>query len=167
MSDRLQPLLGPLAGVRAAWAARSARERRLVAVAALALALLLLWLVAIAPAMRTLRVAPAQLDALDGQLQAMQRLAGEASELRAVPALAPGQAGAALKAAVDRLGDKAKLSLQGDRAVLSLTGVGQQALRECLAEARATARARTVEATLARSPVGYSGSLVLALGAAP
>jgi general secretion pathway protein M len=121
---------------------------------------------AVQPAWRTLRAAPAQLDALDAQLQGMQRLAGEAKELRGMPPVNVAQAMTALKAASDRLGDKAKLSVQGERAVLTLTAVGTEQLRGWLAEARSGARARPVEATLTRGPVGYSGSIVVAIGSA-
>jgi len=78
----------------------------------------------------------------------------------------PAQAMTALKAASGRLGDKAKLSVQGERAVLTLTGVGTEQLRGWLAEARSGARARPVEASLTRGPVGYSGSIVVAIGGA-
>jgi general secretion pathway protein M len=55
--------------------------------------------------------------------------------------------------------------VQGNRAVLTLNGVGPGALREWLAEARAGARARPVEAQLNRGPQGFSGSVVLQIGA--
>jgi general secretion pathway protein M len=97
----------------------------------------------------------------------MQRLAAESAELRATPPVNPEQAQAALKAATERLGDKAKISLQGDRAVLTLNGAGTEALRGWLAEARSGARARPLEANLMRSGSGYSGTLVVAVGGAP
>jgi general secretion pathway protein M len=94
----------------------------------------------------------------------MQRLATEATELRATPPVPLEQATAALQAATARLGDQAKLAMQGERAVLTLTGVGTSAFSAWLAEARAGARARPVEATLNRGPQGYNGTLVLSLG---
>ena len=97
----------------------------------------------------------------------MQRLASEARELRAAPTISAAQASVALQAAVERLGDKARLSMQGERAVLTLTGVGAQALRECLQEARTAARARALEATLSRTPQGFSGTVILATGGTP
>ena len=119
------------------------------------------------PAWRTLARAPAEIDTLDAQLQSMQRLAAEAQELRAAPPVTPDQATAALKAATARLGDKARLALQGERAVLTLNGVGTGALRDWLAEARAGARARPLEANLTRASQGYSGTLVVGLGGTP
>ena len=99
--------------------------------------------------------------------QAVQTLGPEAS---ADPVVPPGDVHlveAALKAATERLGDKAKLSLQGDRAVLTLNGAGTEALRGWLAEARSGARARPLEANLLRAGTGYSGTLVLSIGGNP
>jgi general secretion pathway protein M len=148
------------------WRRLAARERRLVGGVAAAAVLLALWGLALAPAWRTLRSAPVELEAIELQLQQMRRLAGEVRELRAAPSLQPAQAGVALKAATDRLGDKAKLSLQGDRAVLTLQGVSGEQLRAWLSEARSGARARTTEAQLTRNAAGLSGTLIVALGPA-
>jgi general secretion pathway protein M len=156
-----------IAALRVRWAALAVRDRRLMSLAAAVIALYALFAVAVQPAWRTLRSAPAQLEALEIELQAMQRLASEASELRATPPVNPEQASAALQAASERLGDKARLSVQGDRAVLTLNGAGTAQLRGWLAEARSGARARPVEATLTRSGSGYSGSIVVSIGGAP
>lgn len=151
------------APVRARWRALGARERQALTVAAWALGLFLLWAVAIAPAWRTTRAAPAQLDQLDAQLQRMQRQANEARELRAVAPLASGQAAAALKEATAELGSAGRLQVSGDRATLTLTGANGTQLRDWLAEARSAARTRPLEANLQRGPQGYSGSIVVAL----
>jgi general secretion pathway protein M len=116
------------------------------------------------PAWRTARGAPAELDALDAQLQQMQRIANESRGLRNTAPVGAAQAGIALKAASDRLGDKARLNLQGDRAILTLSGVAPEALRAWLTEARAGARARPVEAQLQRGPNGYTGTLTVSFG---
>lgn len=149
--------------LRARWRSLAARERRLVAVAGTALAIVLVWLLGMQPALRTLREAPAQVDALDAQLQQMQRLAAETRELRATPPLPAGQSAAALKAATERLGDKGRLMLLGDRATLTLNNAGGDQLRRWLTEARSNARARPVEAQLVRGAQGYSGTVVVAL----
>lgn len=154
---------GPLQGW---WRGLSARDRRLAGIGGVVLLLFLLWVIAVQPALQTLRSAPAQLDALDVQLQQMQLLAAEAAELRATPPVQPEQAAAALRAASERLGDKMRLSLQGERAVVTLDGMHTGALRDWLAEARSGARARPVEANLTRGAQGYSGTLVLSLGGA-
>ena len=149
------------------WAAFAPRERRLLSIGGSVLAAFVVWAVAIAPAWRTLQIAPAQLDALDLQLQRMQGLAAEAVALRAVAPVPAAQAQAALTAATERLGAPGKLSLQGERALLTLKGVSPAQLSAWLAEARVGARARVVEARLNPSGPGlYDGSLTLALGPA-
>ncbi|HYR26158.1 MAG TPA: type II secretion system protein GspM [Aquabacterium sp.] len=152
-----------------AWQTRLAglapRERRLVTAAIWLAALALLVMVAIRPAWRTLRETPPQLRELEGQLDQMRRLAEETRVLRQRPPVPPVQAEAALKAATDRLGAGARLTVQGDRATLVLNGVAGEALASWLDEVRAGARARPLEANLQQSAVGvYNGSVTLALG---
>jgi general secretion pathway protein M len=154
-----------LAPWRARWQALDARERRVLHVGAALLGLLLLWTLAVAPAWRTLRQAPAQLAELDTQLQHSRRLAQEARLLREQPAVPPAQALLALKAASEHLGSSGRLSVSGERAVMTLSGVDQQALQTWLGEVRSAARARPVEVNLQRGPQGYAGTIVLALGA--
>ena len=149
------------------WLARTTRERRAVIVVLAVLGALLVWSLFVQPAWRSASAAPAVLDQLDAELQQMQRVAGESRTLRGVAPVSQTQAGAALKAASERLGDKAKLNLQGDRATLTLTGISPEALRAWLNEARSGARARPVEATLQRGASGFTGSLTVTLGAAP
>lgn len=156
--------------LRVWWRTRAPRERLALGAAIAVVVLFLVWLVFVQPALRTLREAPARLDALDAQLQQMQRLAAESQGLRGASAVPPAQAAAALKAATDRLGDKGRLSMQGERASLTLTGVSPEALRSWLLEARGAARVRPSEAQLTRGPQGYSGTLVVTLtsgGGAP
>jgi len=155
-----------LAPLRAWWAGLAAREKSLLTWGGLALTVFLTWMLAVQPALHTLRTAPVQLDALDLQWQAMQKQAGEARELRGTTPMTTEQSLAALKATTARLGDKAKLSVQGDRAVLTLTEASTSQLRDWMAEARSGARARPVEASLSRAGQGYSGTLVVAVGGA-
>ncbi|MBL8287591.1 MAG: type II secretion system protein M [Rubrivivax sp.] len=163
-SDTAATVRTPRDWLRHWWQGLARRERRLIGAATALVVLALLWWVALAPALRTLQRSPAQIDAADAQLQAMQRLATEARELRSVTPVSTEQAGNVLKAATARLGDKARLALQGDRAVLTVTGVGSVALRDWLAEARSGARARTIEANLTRGTSGLSGTVTVAMG---
>ena len=146
------------------WEAMGERERVALTVVAGLLALLLAWSVLLAPALRTLRSAPAELEKLDLQLQQMQAQAQEAKALRAAPPVPPAQAQAALTASVEHLGSAARLNLTGDRAVVTLNGVAPEMLQGWLGEVRSAARARPVEAQLTRGPKGYAGTLVLTLG---
>ena len=74
----------------------------------------------------------------------MQRLAGEARELKTGTPVGAAQAAAALKAATDRLGERGRLAVIGDRATLTLNGVSGEVLRQWLAEAR-SGGARTAD----------------------
>jgi len=143
----------------------AARDRRMVVVIVVALAFLLVWLVLVRPAWNTLDAAPALRAQADTQLLQMQVIANEAKQLRALPPVAPPVAEQVLKAATDELGGKAKLSMQGDHATLSVTGINGEDLRKWLIQARGGARARPVEANLVRAGDGYNGTLVVAIGA--
>lgn len=153
-----------IAPLQSRWEAMAARERIGLSIAASLLGLLLIWQLGIASALRTLRDAPQQIDRLDAQLQDMQRMANEAKELRAIPAVSAAQARLALNAATDRLGAAAKLSVHGERATLALTNASSEQLLAWLGEARNAARARPIEAQLQRGPKGYSGTLLVSLG---
>lgn len=146
------------------WQALGERERLVLVVVGTLLGLLLAWSVLLAPALRTMKTAPVELERLETQLQQMQAQAQEARALRAAPAVPPAQAEAALKASVEHLGAVARLTLTGDRAVVTLNGITPPALQAWLGEVRSAARARPVEAQLTRGPNGYSGNLVLSLG---
>ena len=155
---------GAMSALRARWDALAVRERTALALAGGAVALMLVWSVAIQPAWRTLRVAPAERARLEAQWLAMQQLAAEARSLRATTPLAAGLAAQALQAATERLGERGRLQLQGDRAVLTLTGADGAALMEWLGEARQGARAQPVEMRLARDGTGWSGTVVVSVG---
>ena len=148
------------------WQARAPRERQLILVMAISVTVLLVWLALIQPALRTLREAPLDLDRLDQQMQQMQLAASEMQGLRSASPVPTEQATTALRAATAQLGERAKLSVQGDRAVLTFTGIQGDALRGWLGEARSAARARPMEAQLVKAATGYTGSITVSLGSA-
>lgn len=149
----------------AKWRSMVPRERLMLGIGMAVLVAFMVWLLFIAPAWRVAREAPAKLDRLEVQLQLMQRLATEAKSLRGTPEVSLAQSVEPLKVATERLGSEASIHFQGDRATLTLNGVQGAALRDWLSEARSASRARPVEVTLTRSPNGYSGSVVVTLGA--
>lgn len=148
------------------WQARAPRERQLLVAGLIAVAVLLVWLIALQPALTTLRKTPAELDLLDRQWQQMQLAALESESLRAASPVPPAQAAEALRGATERLGSKAKLVIQGDRATLTFTGVAFEDLRAWLGEARSGARARPLEAQMLKAASGYSGSISVSLSSA-
>jgi general secretion pathway protein M len=143
-----------------------ARERQMVVIIGGALAFLVVWLLLVRPAWKTLDEAPALREQADAQLLQMQAIVNEAKQLRTLPPVPPSVAEQVLKAATESLGGKAKLSMQGDRAVLSLTGATGEDLRTWLIQARGGARARPIEANLVRSGDGYNGTLIVVIGSA-
>lgn len=167
LAARLSAWQASLAPLLARWQALQSRERIALLTAAAVVGLFLLWSIGVQPALQTLREAPARLDALDADLQRMQRLAAEARELKSAAPVSAAQASLALKSATDRLGAKGQLVIQGDRATLTLKGADAEALRAWLIEARSAARARPVEMRLTQAAKGYDGTLVLSLGDAP
>jgi general secretion pathway protein M len=165
MSENLLARLQPLReGARTAWRARPARDRLALTVMALVLGVFLVWVLFIARPLATLQSAPAQLEALDTQLLQMRTMAAEVRDLRNATPVPAAQAGLAIKSAVERQGDKVRLSLQNDRALLTLQNASPEQLRALLVEARSAARARPLEAQLTRGPSGFTGTLVFGLG---
>jgi len=169
MNTKSVALPPQLAGLRtqmqAFWRERAPRERLILGMAMLVIGIAVVWMIAVQPALRSVREAPAQLDQLDTQLHEMQRLALESKALRDPVQIPPGQAASALKAATERLGDAARLTVQGDRATLTVTGVPGSALRAWLGEARTAAHARAIDVQLLRNPQGYAGSVIVTFGA--
>jgi len=147
------------------WRARSQRDRTAIVVMAAVLGAFVLWTLGVAPAWQMLQSAPSQLESLDTQLLQMRTMAAEVRELRNTAPIAAAQAGVAMKAAAERHGDKVRLTLQADRALVTFTGASPEQLRALLVEARSAARARPVEAQLTRGANGFNGTLVLSLGA--
>ncbi|TXT41426.1 MAG: hypothetical protein FD135_299 [Comamonadaceae bacterium] len=148
------------------WQNVSRREQRLILLALGVVALALLWWVALAPALKLLKAAPAQHLALDAQLQQMQQLQAQAQALRSQPVLSAAQARSALEDSVKLLGSGAKMGVQAERVTLTLKAVAPDALAQWLASARLNAHMAPLEAHLTRnSSAGWDGTLVLQLPA--
>ncbi len=160
-----------LQDVRTQWQGLPPRQRLLLAGAmGILLATLLGWRV-LAPALATLRTAPAQHQALDTQLAVMRQLQAQALAMReatqALPPLGREEAQRALEATVrQHLGEAARLSLSPERATLTLSGVSGQALAQWLTQARIEARTLPTEARLDRQANGlWQGQMTLAIPA--
>ncbi|MCV0439892.1 MAG: type II secretion system protein M [Hydrogenophaga sp.] len=153
----------------------SARERNAVTIAAWVIGLGLLWWLAVAPALNTLREAPARHARLDAQLGQMQRMAATAESLRGQNTTQPPNRDDALRAletATSGLAGTGQLSVLGDRATLTLRDTPPEALAQWLAQVRINARALPVDSQITREPgsPGWSGTVVLAgpaLGGTP
>lgn len=151
--------------LRARWEGLAPREKMLVAGAAALVGAVLLWLVAIGPALGTLRTAEEQHRSLDAQLQRMRSLQEQARSLQSQPKQSHEEALRLLELSVrQRLGTSARLAIAGERATITLSGTPADALAQWLAQARVNARALPNEARLARNSGGlWEGTLVLTL----
>ena len=161
-----------LSELQARWRLVARREQRLLLAALALVSLALLWVVALAPALATLKAAQQQRVVLDAQWQQMLRLQAQAQALQAQPPLNFDDARRLLEASVKPLGSTAQLSVAGDRVTLSVKGLSANALAQWLAQARLTARAVPSEVRLVRgaavaggAPGGWNGTLVLSLSA--
>lgn len=151
---------------QAQWANMSPSERRLLTVAAWLAGLTLVVMVGVRPAWRTLQTVPTQMQAVEAELALMRQQADEAQTLRQRPPVPPVQAEASLQSATARLGAGARLSRQGERAVLTFQGVSGEALAAWLEEVRVGARARPLEASWQQGGDAlFQGSVTLSLGA--
>lgn len=151
--------------LKARWDGLRPREQAMVAAAAAVVAVALVWLVALGPALSTLRGAEVQRRALDAQLQHVRLLQAQAQTLQSQPKLNYDEALRLLEQSVQqRLGATARMVVVGERVNITLAGTAPDALAQWLTQARVNARALPSEARLQRNPAGlWDGTLVLTL----
>jgi general secretion pathway protein M len=151
--------------LKARWDGLAPREKAWVAAGIALAAAALVWLIAIGPAVGTLRSAEQQHRALDAQLQQMRGLQAQAQALQAQPKQNREEALRLLELSVrERLGTTARFLVAGDRVTITLTGSAPLALAQWLTQARLNARALPSEAHLSRNSGGlWEGTLVLTL----
>jgi general secretion pathway protein M len=149
------------------WSGLAAREQSLLSLAAVVIGLALLWLIAIAPALKTLRASEAQHAQADAQLQSMQSLAAQAKVLRTQRSLSNEESQRNLESSVKQtFGSNASLSVNDGRASLTLKGVNPDALALWLSQARINARVVPSEVRLLRT-ASKPATAPAALGASP
>lgn len=151
--------------LRARWERLAPREKAWAAGAGALVAAALVWLIALAPALATLRTAEEQHRALDAQLQRMRGLQAQAQALQAQPKQSHDEAVRLLELSVQqRLGTTARTQVSGDRVTVTLSGAAPDAVAQWLTQARVNARALPSEAHLYRNSGGrWEGTLVLTL----
>jgi general secretion pathway protein M len=144
-------------------------DRQKLKVLALLLGLILLWTFNVAPALKTLREVPQQLDTLDLQTQRLKQMQSQAQTLQKAPRLNATDAVARLtKQSTEVLGAGARINLEGARATLTLTGVPAENLAQFLNLARTQSLALPIEAHLQKAKskdaqVVWQGTVVLSL----
>jgi general secretion pathway protein M len=133
------------------WLELESREQRLVIAGALLVGLALVYWIALAPALRTLKSAPAEQAELDAQLQQMSLLQQQAKALQAQPRASRDDALRALETSVrQNLGPNAQMQSvnAGEGVTVALRAVPADALAQWLTSARGNARAVPREAHL-------------------
>lgn len=136
---------------RRRWDALSGRERGLLMLSMVTVALALLWSIALAPALHTLRSAPARHAQLDAQLQHMRTFQAQAQALQATPTLNSTQAQRSLQNTLaEQLGSSAKIQIKEERAHISLQKVPASTLAAWLTQARSNAHTTPVQMQLTR-----------------
>jgi general secretion pathway protein M len=149
------------------WQNLAPRERKAVTLASWLMGLALLWWVLLGPAVQTLRKAGDQHATLDAQIAQMQRMAASAQQLRgqnSAPTPSRGAAQSALAQATGSLGATGQVSVQGDRAILTLRGASPEALAQWLSQVRVNARLTPIDAQIDRrgNPAGWHGQITVA-----
>lgn len=161
--------MSQLQSLRQRWQQLAVRERNGLALAAALVLVLIFWKVLVAPAVHTLRTVEAQSQAVELELEKMQRLQQRARTLQGQPALSASVVEKMLQAYADKLGKDAELKVRGDQATLTLHNVAATTLAQWLSDDRA-APLRFSELHLERdgggADVRWSGDVVFQLPAA-
>lgn len=168
--NALKTALAPL-GQR--WSALAQREQNLLLLAASVVLLALLWWLALAPAVHSLRTAPARHAAAELELQNMLQMQAQAELLRQQPQGNSADARTQLEQSLKtELGSSAQLQWLGNRAQINLTQAAAPALARWLAQVRDNSHASVAEMKLNRilgeaadgaAITRWSGNLLLEL----
>lgn len=150
------------------WQNLAARERNLILGTAIFLGAVLVWFLLLAPALKILNSADSQMRVLDSQLQQMQIMQQQAQAIQQRPPLAYDEAVRALTAATAQtMGSAAQISVQGEKAAITLQAVHADALARWLEQVRLNARSTPIEAHLTRvstaAGAAWSGTLAMRL----
>ena len=151
------------------WQALSLREQRGIAVLGALLAVLLFWVIAIAPALNTLRDSDNRRTQIGQQQAHLLALQTQAQALQTRVPLSRDEALRQLQSLTPNA--QIQLNVQGERVSVQLKAVPAATLAQWLSQARSQAQALPVEAHLTRSNSGtnpnatvtWDGNLVLSL----
>ena len=164
-SAPLNHLLTPL---QERWRRLGLRERRLLGAAGLVMLAAAVWTASLAPSLKLLKTHEAQRSVLDRQLSDMRALQAQAQALQAQPLINAAESARLLtQFTQQQLGKSATVTVNGDRATVSLQATPAQAVAQWLTQARLQARCVPLEARLnsTTTPAGttWSGQLTLSL----
>ena len=157
-----------LAPLRLRWQQLGLRERQLLGAAGLVILAAVVWTASLAPSLKLLKTHETQRSVLDRQLSDMRALQAQAQTLQAQPLINAAESARLLtQFTQQQLGKSATVTVNGDRATVTLQATPAQALAQWLAQARLQARSVPLEARLnsATTPAGttWSGQLTLSM----
>ncbi len=157
-----------LAALQPLWMQRTPREKQLLRLAGALIVLVALWQLALTPAWHTWQKAPAQQARLDAQTQTMQQLKAQAQSLQKPNAISRVESAQWLEKNLTELGPGPQVSVQGDRATLTLQAAPPEALARWLSLARERALAIPEQAQLQQgtAPAMPANATLPALAAA-
>lgn len=150
------------------WQNLAARERRLILGATAFVGAVLVWFLLLAPALKILNTADSQMRVLDSQLQQMRTMQQQVQAIQQRPPLAYDEAVRAIQSATtQKLGNTAQISVQNEKAAITLQAVPADALAQWLEQVRLNARSTPIEAHLTRvstaAGAAWSGTLAMRL----
>ena len=155
-----------LAQAKSWWAGLPDRDKALIRIASILVVGLLAWVVALAPALRTIRSFDAKHKAQELQLQRMLNLQTQAQSMQNLPRVSQAAAVTALEASIDQaFGNRAEIILSGSNATVNVRGVSPEDLAKWLTNIRTNARTIAIQARLTRTPTGWNGSFQMVLPA--
>lgn len=147
--------------LHALWTARSPRERGILLALAWVAGLAIGWSVLLAPAIQTLRTAPAAHAKLDSDLVEMKRLQAKAKAAQGNARASAAEAMTSLETVATAHG--ARLDKAGNRVQITVSGMKPAQVGQLLANLRSSAQVAPMAATLKREPSGaWSGVLEIA-----
>ena len=162
-----------LAPLRQRWASLAQREQNLVLMAGSIVLLALVWWIALAPALHSLRTAPARHAAADRELQTMLQMQAQAELLRQQPQTNNAEADVRTQleqSIKTELAATAQMQWLGNRVQVTLTNAPAPALTRWLSQVRDNSHAAVAEmkinritADMADATARWSGNLLLDL----
>jgi general secretion pathway protein M len=152
--------------VKAWWEALSSRDKRMIRVAAVLLIFVLLWLLALQPAIRTIRSFESAQRTQETKLQQMLNLQSQAQSMQNLPLVSQAAAVTALEISIEQtFGNRAEIIFNGNNATVNVRAISPEDLAKWLNNIRTNSRTVAIQARLTRTNIGWNGSFQMVLPA--
>jgi len=152
--------------VKAWWEALSSRDKRMIRVAAALLIFVLLWLLALQPAIRTIRSFESAQRTQEAKLQQMLNLQSQAQSMQNLPLVSQAAAVTELEISIEQtFGNRAEIIFNGNNATVNVRAISPEDLAKWLNNIRTNSRTVAIQARLTRTNIGWNGSFQMVLPA--